>query len=242
MIKIKHRSRLAAFAATSRIMHRQPDLLRCTCVLFDVDGTLLDSRAPMHRAYTEWANRYGLDPTLVIRTAQGVRTIDTLRALAPEGADIEADTLALMRREHDDIEGIIEVPGAGDLLRSLPPDRWAVVTSADRALASRRLQACGLPLPRQLVGADDVARGKPAPDGFELAARRMGLEARHGVVFEDAPAGIAAGIAAGASVIAVGWASTAAGLGETFRVHDLTGITAAMDGDEIVLQVRGRVA
>lgn len=218
-------------------MHRQLDFLRCKCVLFDMDGTLLDSRAPMHRAYTEWANRYGLDPSLVIREAQGRRTIDTLWALAPAGTDVEADTVALMQREYEDTEGIVEIPGAGDLLRALQPNRWAVVTSADRALAQRRLAAAGLPAPQLLISAEDVARGKPAPDGFELAARRMEFDARFSVVFEDAPAGIEAGIAAGAKVVAVGYASTAAGLGETVRVHDLRGIRASLDGDDILLQV-----
>ncbi|WP_459710093.1 HAD-IA family hydrolase [Paraburkholderia sp. 2C] len=218
-------------------MHRQLDFLRCKCVLFDMDGTLLDSRAPMHRAYTEWANRYGLDPSLVIRAAQGRRTIDTLWALAPAGTDVEADTVALMQREYEDTEGIVEIPGAGELLRALPPHRWAVVTSADRALAQRRLAAAGLPAPHLLISAEDVVRGKPAPDGFELAARRMEFDARHSVVFEDAPAGIEAGIAAGAKVVAVGFASAAQGLGEAVRVHDLRGIRAPMDGDDILLQV-----
>jgi sugar-phosphatase len=202
-----------------------------------MDGTLLDSRAPMHRAYSDWATRYGLDPSMVIREAQGRRTIDTLRALAPAGVDVEADTLAIMQREREDTEGIVEVPGAADLLHALPPQRWAVVTSADRVLARTRLAIAGLPLPRWLVSAEDVARGKPAPDGFELAARGMGSEARLSVVFEDAPAGIEAGLSAGAKVIAVAWASTAAGLGETFRVRDLRSIRATMDGHEIVLQV-----
>jgi sugar-phosphatase len=202
-----------------------------------MDGTLLDSRAPMHRAYSDWATRYGLDPSMVIREAQGRRTIDTLRALAPAGVDVEADTLAIMQREREDTEGIVEVPGAADLLHALPPQRWAVVTSADRVLARTRLAIAGLPLPRWLVSAEDVARGKPAPDGFELAARGMGSEARLSVVFEDAPAGIEAGLSAGAQVIAVAWASTAAGLGETFRVRDLRSIRATMDGHEIVLQV-----
>jgi len=218
-------------------MQQEPVILRCQCVLFDMDGTLLDSRAPMHRAYTEWAHRYGLDPAQVVREAQGRRTIDTLRTLAPAGVDVEAETLALMQREYDDIEGIVEIPGAGELLRALPADRWAVATSADRALARKRLAAAGLPAPQLLVSAEDVARGKPAPDGFEFAARRMHSDARAAVVFEDAPAGIEAGIAAGAKVVAVGWASAAAGLGETVRVHDLRGIRVALEGEQIVLRI-----
>jgi mannitol-1-/sugar-/sorbitol-6-phosphatase len=218
-------------------MQHEPVVLRCQCVLFDMDGTLLDSRAPMHRAYTGWAHRYGLDPARVIREAQGRRTIDTLRTLAPAGVDVEADTRALMQREYDDVEGIVEIPGAGDLLRALPAGRWAVVTSADRALALKRLAAAGLPAPQLLVSAEDVVRGKPAPDGFEFAARRLDADPRHAVVFEDAPAGIEAGIAAGAKVVAVAWASSAAGLGETVRVHDLRGFRVTQDGDEIVLQI-----
>jgi len=218
-------------------MHRQINLLRCECVLFDMDGTLLDSRAPMHRAYAAWADRYGLDSALVIREAHGRRTIDTLRALAPAGANVEADTVALMKQEQEDVEGVIAIPGAAELLETLPPDRWAVVTSADPVLARRRIAAAGLPLPKQLVSAEDVSRGKPAPDGFRLGARRLGFDSRRSVVFEDAPAGIEAGLAAGAQVIAVGWASNAEGLGERFRVHELSGISATLDGNEIVLQV-----
>ncbi len=218
-------------------MHRQMKLLRCECVLFDMDGTLLDSRAPMHRAYAAWAGRYGLDAALVIQQAHGRRTIDTLRALAPAGADVEADTMVLMKQEQEDVDGVIAIPGAAELLGALPPDRWAVVTSADPVLARKRIAAAGLPLPKQLVSAEDVSRGKPAPDGFQLGAQRLGFDARRSVVFEDAPAGIEAGLAAGAQVIAVGWASTAAGLGESVRVHELSGIRAIQDGNEIVLQV-----
>ncbi|WP_244817384.1 hypothetical protein [Caballeronia sp. Lep1P3] len=86
----------------------------------------------MHLAQGECATRYRLGPSHVIREAQGHRTIDTLRQLAPAGADAEADAQLVMRREHEDAEGIVEAPDAARLLRDLPGDRWAVVTSEPR--------------------------------------------------------------------------------------------------------------
>lgn len=210
---------------------------RVAALLFDMDGTLLNSHAPMVRAYTDWANRYGLDTEHVLRETQGRRTIDSMRALAPPGADIEADAEALMQRERDDTDGVIEIPGAGAFLRSLPPDRWAVVTSADRVLARNRIEAAGLPMPGLLVSAEDVQRGKPAPDGFLLGARGLSIAPERCVVFEDAPAGIAAGLAAGARVIAIASTLTAGKLGEQVYLDDLRSITATLDGDDIVLRV-----
>lgn len=144
-----------------------------SCLLFDMDGTLLNSHAPTVRAYTEWANRRGLDPQHVLRQSQGRRTADSLRELAPAGVDVEADIAALMQREREDTHGVVEIPGAGALLRALPADRWAIVTSADRILARNRIAAAGLPLPEVLVAAEDVEHGKPSPAGYLLAARRL---------------------------------------------------------------------
>jgi sugar-phosphatase len=216
------------------IRHTQ---FRCTHLLFDMDGTLINSHAPMVRAYTEWANRYGLNPEVVLRESQGRRTIDTMRAFAPTGTDIEADTLALMQREREDVDGVVEISGAGALLRSLPADRWAVVTSADRVLALTRLKAAGLPTPGLIVSAEDVTRGKPAPDGFMLGAQRLGADPLRCIVFEDAPAGIAAGLAAGARVFALASAASIDELAIEARLNDLSGVSASLDGDELVLQV-----
>jgi sugar-phosphatase len=174
--------------------------IRASCLLFDMDGTLLNSHAPMVRAYTALANCYGRDPARVLRESQGRRTVDTMRALAPPGADIEADARALMERERDDMDGVIEIPGAGAFLRSLPADRWAIVTSADRALALNRIRAAALTMPALLVSAEDVPNGKPSPDGFLLGALGMHVAPDRCVMFEDAPAGIVAGLTAGARV------------------------------------------
>ena len=211
--------------------------LRCTHLLFDMDGTLINSHAPMVRAYTAWARSRGLDPQHVLSESQGRRTIDSMRALLPVGTDVEADALALMQREQNDLEGIVEIPGAGALLRALPADRWAVVTSADRKLASSRLKAAGLPLPAVLVSAEDVAQGKPAPDGFKLGAERLGADATCCIVFEDAPAGVAAGLAAGARVIAISQKPMAEDAVVEARLADLRPISVSLDGEALVLVV-----
>ncbi len=168
-----------------------------------MDGTLLNSHAPMVRAYTAWAGRYGLDIDAVLRACQGRRSIDTVRAFAPAGADVEGDNAEIMKREREDTDGVFAIPGAVALLESLPEGRWAVVTSADRGLALARLTAAGLPIPKLLITAENVTRGKPAPDGFLLGARGLDAEPAQAVVFEDSPAGIEAGIAAGMTVVAI---------------------------------------
>ena len=213
---------------------------RLSCLLFDMDGTLIDSHAPMVRAYTEWAHRYGLDPATVVFEAQGRRTIDTIRLLAPAGVDVEADAAAVARREREDLDGVVAIPGAAALLESIPAGRWALVTSADRGLAITRLEAAGLPLPSQVIGAEDVVRGKPAPDGYLKAAQLLGREITRAMVFEDAPAGLAAGIAAGARVVAIRAMlsqQARAALGEQDYLDDLRPLSLTVDDDDLVLRV-----
>ncbi len=171
--------------------------------LFDMDGTILSSIAAAERVWTSWAVRHGLDVASFLPTIHGVRAVETIRGLDLPGVDPEAEAAALTRAELDDVDGIEAIPGAAEFLASVPPDRCAIVTSAPRALALRRLEAAGLRPPPLLVSADDVTRGKPAPDCFLLAARRLGRPASECLVFEDAPAGIAAAEAAGAAVVVV---------------------------------------
>lgn len=177
----------------------------CTfsAILFDMDGTLIDSREAVARTWQHWAARHGIDFRTLLSAAHGRRTRDTVRLFCPDGVDPEAEALELERREEDDAEGIVAVKGAAKLLSALEPDRWAIVTSAGRRLANHRLAAAGLPLPEVLVTAESVQRGKPDPEGYALAARLLGVDAKRCLVFEDAEAGIAAGQAAGATVLAI---------------------------------------
>lgn len=171
--------------------------------LFHMDGTLLNSIASANRVWRRWAERHGIDPDMVLRTMHGVRAVDTIRRLNLPRLDVEREAEAVTQAEIDDVEGVVAINGAPAFARALPSKRWAVVTSAPRALAVRRLEAAGLPIPHVLVTADDVTSGKPAPDGFLRATRALGVAAGDCLVWEDTVAGIGAAEAAGAAVIVV---------------------------------------
>jgi len=171
--------------------------------LFDMDGTILSSIAAAERVWARWAQRHGLDVAAFLPTIHGMRSVETVRRLGLPGVDPEAESAAITREEMDDVDGIEPIAGIVAILAALPASRWAVVTSAPRELALRRIAAAGLPSPPLLIAAEDVAQGKPAPDCFVLAATRLGVAARDCLVFEDAPAGIAAAEAAGASVLVI---------------------------------------
>ncbi|MDP2292845.1 MAG: HAD-IA family hydrolase [Actinomycetota bacterium] len=171
--------------------------------LFDMDGTVIDSIAAANRIWARWATRHGLDPAEVLAAIHGVRAVDTIRRFAPPGTDVELEAEQLTQAEIDDVEGVVEVPGARRFLDSLPPDRWAIVTSAPRDLARRRMSAAGVPMPAVLVTAADVQRGKPFPDGFVAAAAALGVPVADCLIWEDSPAGIAAAEASGGSVVVV---------------------------------------
>lgn len=171
--------------------------------LFDMDGTILTSIVAAERVWANWARKHGLDVEAFLPTIHGRRTIETIASLGLPGVDPETEARAVTAAELEDVEGIDAIAGAAAFLAGLPSDRWAVVTSAPRALAERRIAAAGLPSPAVMVAAEDVERGKPAPDCFLLAAQRLGRPIADCLVFEDAPAGIAAAEAAGASVVVV---------------------------------------
>ena len=171
--------------------------------LFDMDGTVINSIAAAERVWTDWAQRQGLDVATFLPTIHGKRAIETIGALMLPGVDPVLEADALLKAEADDLEGIVPIAGAVAFLKSLPPERWAIATSAPRELALLRMKAAGIPVPAVIVAAEDVARGKPAPDCFQLAARRLGFEAQDCLIFEDAPAGIAAAEAAGASLMVI---------------------------------------
>ncbi len=175
-----------------------------SALLFDMDGTLLDSSAVVKRVWTTWAARHGVDATELLATIHGVRAEDTIRRFGPVDVDVATEAAFLHQQEMADVEGIVPIEGAGALIASLDPNAWAVVTSAPRSLAQARLRAVGLPIPNTLVVAEDVERGKPEPEGYLRAAALLGVPIEECLVFEDSPAGVAAAKAAGAHVAVVG--------------------------------------
>ncbi len=173
-------------------------------VLFDMDGTLVDSMALVDKMWTVFAREQELDPSDVIAFAQGVPSIDTLRHFVSSGSEVERWFARIARWEHEHFDEVVPIPGAGNVLRSLPDDAWAVVTSAVRAAALARFDAVGFPSPRVLIAADDVTRGKPDPEGYLAAAHALGVDASRCVVFEDTVAGIRAARVAGAQPVVIG--------------------------------------
>ena len=169
--------------------------------LFDMDGTIINSIPATERVWTRWALKHGLDVATFLPTMHGVRGIDTITRLGLPGVDPIAEAKEVEREEMEDIEGVLPIPGAIAFLSALLAGRWGIVTSAPVALAHRRLAAAGIPLPTVIVTADDVTRGKPAPDGYRLGAERLGFDPADCLVFEDVPAGILAGEGAGAHVL-----------------------------------------
>ena len=168
--------------------------------LFDMDGTILNSIPATERVWSRWALKHGLDVATFLPTMHGVRGIDTITRLGLPGVDPVVEAREVEQGEMEDVDGILPIPGAIAFLSSLPADRWGIVTSAPVALAHRRLAAAGIPLPSVIVTAGDVTKGKPAPDGYRLGAERLGFASSDCLVFEDVPAGILAGEAAGAQV------------------------------------------
>ncbi|WP_424887175.1 HAD-IA family hydrolase [Streptomyces sp. XH2] len=209
---------------------KTPHTFTVQALLFDMDGTLVDSTTAVARTWRRFARRHGLDAEEILRTSHGHRTAETVARHAPSGADVDAETAWLVAQDVADTTGVVAVPGAAELLATLPPDRWALVTSAGRELAARRMAAAGLTPPPVTVTADDVAAGKPDPEGYLTAARLLGVPAAGTVVFEDAPAGLDAARAAGARPVVVGPYSGTAARGLS-RVPDLRPVRAGLRDD-----------
>ena len=173
----------------------------CGALLFDLDGVLVDSTPAVVRVWSRWAIAHGFDPDDVVRRAHGRPSISTIRDYLPN-SDYEAENNIVESGELEDLEGVVPLPGARELLEALPSNRWTIVTSCTRALAEARLRASGLPIPQRLVTCDDITNGKPDPEPYLKGASLLGMPAEDCIVVEDAPAGIRAGKSAGARVIA----------------------------------------
>jgi mannitol-1-/sugar-/sorbitol-6-phosphatase len=217
-------------------------LIRCSGVLFDMDGVLVDSTPAVVRVWTGWALEHGLIADEVIRKAHGRPSLATIIELLPNG-DHDAENREVERREIEDIADVVALPGALALLQSIPESRWTVVTSATRALAEARLRAAGLPVPRHLVTSNDVKRGKPFPDPYLKGAEILRVAPAECLVAEDAASGVRAGKAAGARVLALRTTSTDAELqaaGADWIVDDLSTVSLGSDApnETLALLVR----
>jgi sugar-phosphatase len=176
--------------------------IECEGILFDLDGVLVDSTPAVARVWSWWAKKYGFDAEETVRKAHGRPSIATIRELLPD-ADAEEENREVERREIEDVEGVVPLPGAMELLQELPLDRWAIVTSCTKRLAYVRIRAAGLPEPEFIVTSDDITRGKPDPEPYVKGARALSFAAKDCVVMEDAPAGIRSGKGSGAQVVAL---------------------------------------
>lgn len=191
----------------------------CDAILFDLDGVLVDSTQVVERQWRLWAIRNQVDLVQLMAIAHGRRAVEIIQMIAPQ-LDNVAEATALAAAEAADTDGLLVYEGAHRLLTTLPATACAIATSGTRDVASARLAFARLPTPAFFVTSDDVQRGKPNPDPYLLAAARLGVPASRCVVFEDAPAGIEAGLAAGARVIAVA---------STHHKAELTRATAIVD-------------
>ena len=202
----------------------------CSAILFDLDGVLVDSTRSVERQWRAWAREQGIDGDRVIAVGHGVRAVEVIRAVAPR-LDAEAEVRKLESREAEDRDGVVVMPGAVELVSMIPQGRWCVVTSGTRHLASARLGLAGIPDPKVLVTAEDVACGKPHPEPYLKGAELLGVSPGECLVIEDAPAGIRSAHAGGMKAIGLTSTYPASALSEAeVVVQKLTEIQVGLDG------------
>ena len=216
--------------------------ITCQALLFDMDGTLIDSSVRIQRLWQAWSRRHDLDLEAILRVMAGRRAAETIRLVAPH-LDVGAEVQALEADEMADMDGVTVYPGVAGLLGQLPLDRWAIVTSGARHVAEARLRHVHLPVPRVFITAGDVREGKPDPQGYILAAAQLQVAPAACLVVEDAPAGVRAGKAAGMPVLAV--ATTHVPTALTEADHVITGLAAlevTVAGQKLRVRPRDQVS
>lgn len=170
-------------------------------VIFDLDGTLIDSTPAVDRTWNTFADEYGLTKTELGRH-HGVPSAAVVRGVVPEDR-YQAAVQRIAELELADVHDIVVLPGATEALASLVGAKNAIATSCTVPLAKARIAAAQLVPPTVIVTADDVVNGKPHPEPFLAAARLLDADPRRCLVVEDAPKGLEAAQAAGCFTLAV---------------------------------------
>jgi sugar-phosphatase len=211
----------------------------CSAILFDLDGVLANSTQAVGRAWCRWAEENGVEPEKVEAIMHGRRTVEIVRMVAPHlDAEAEADKIERRGVDDDGRDGVVVMPGAAELLQSLPLDRWAIVTSGTRLVATARLRLTGLPVPDVLVPADDVVQGKPHPEPYLKAALLLAVNPEECLVIEDAPAGIQSAHAGGMKAIGITSTFPASELKEADAViHAMSQVRVNMLDGKLQVQV-----
>ena len=205
-------------------------------ILFDMDGVLISSIEAAVRNWRLWAKRYGVPNPDEFVLPHGVRSIDLVKMLRPD-IDPQEGQRAIEDMEVEDVTDLQVLPGVKALLESLPPERWAIVTSATRRLLLARLTAAGLPVPERIISGEMVERGKPDPEPYRRGAELLGFRPEECVVVEDAPSGVGAGKAAGCRVLGVLGTHSAAELhGADWVVGSLEGLAVTVIPDGLKLR------
>jgi sugar-phosphatase len=206
-------------------------------ILFDMDGVLVSSIGSVNRCWKLWAAHYGLPNADSVQIEHGTRAVDMIAKLIP-GMDVAEGLRLIEDMEIEDVSDLKVLPGARALLESLPPERWAIVTSATYRLLLGRLKAADLPVPERIISGDMVERGKPDPEPYRRGAELLGLRPEDCLVVEDAPSGVGAGLAAGARVLGVVGTHTAADLdGAQWIVGSLEGVKVTVVAEGLELRL-----
>ena len=213
--------------------------LRGKALLFDMDGTLVDSTQIVERAWGLWAARHNIPLEDVLSFSHGRPTIATLERFLP-GCNHLEELEELGHFEETETDGILAVPGAADVLRALQAQNhpWAVVTSAWRKLAEIRVLAAGLPLPTVIVPIDEIRNGKPDPEGFLHAATHLGVAPGDCIVFEDTRPGIDAGLSAGMQVVGLLTTKSSEQLRHRPLIGDFRDMEIRNEGDFLRIELR----
>jgi sugar-phosphatase len=205
-------------------------------MLFDMDGVLISSIGSVIRCWRRWAAIYGVPNADTYEVPHGMRAIEIVKALRPD-IDPQEGLRVIEDMEIDDTEGLTVLPGVKKLLEGLPPERWAIVTSATSRLLLGRLKVAGLPIPTRIISADDVERGKPDPEPYRRGAELLGFKPEDCIVVEDAPSGVGAGIAAGCRVLGVLGTHSVDEMGQaTWVAQSLDTVTVTSSGDGLALR------